>query len=327
MNKPNVFISRQLPDIARALLSEAVFKCQIWDHEIPMPQNALIEHCQGMDALLCTAIDKIDAALYDACPDLKIISTFAVGYDNIDLAGAGKAGIRIGHTPGVLTEATAEIAFGLMVAVARHFLDAHRQIPEGSWKYFVPTRNLGQDLQRKTLGILGLGAIGFEMARRCKAVYDMQIIYHNRGINEEAEKTLGARKVTFEELLKQSDVLSVHASLNAQTKEIFNQGAFSQMKEEAIFINTARGGLHCEQDLIEALASGSIWGAGLDVTNPEPMHADNPLLKMPRVIVLPHIGSSTVFTRDEMARIAAQNIIHFFTTGKLLHEVETKKAH
>ncbi|MBK8504753.1 MAG: D-glycerate dehydrogenase [Saprospiraceae bacterium] len=316
MEKIKVFISRQLPITAEDLLSQADFEVVVWQEEYPMPKSTLIEQCQSASALLCTGIDEIDAGFLEACPHLEIISTFAVGFDNIDINAATKIGISVGHTPGVLTEATAEIAFGLMLSVARHFLDTNRQIGKGEWKYFIPTKNLGIDLKGKTLGIFGLGAIGFEMARRSKAVYDMNIIYCNRNINHDAEKQLGAKRVSMDELLSQSDVLSVHASLNADTKGIFNKGAFSKMKKTAIFINTARGGLHVEEDLIGALESNEIWGAGLDVTNPEPMHPDNKLLSMPRVLVLPHIGSSTYFTRSEMARLAAENIIHFFRNGK-----------
>ena len=321
MGKSEVFISRSLPEPAFSLLTKAGFNTLTWDRERPMQQDELISYCQTADALLCTAIDKINAQFLDACPHLKIISTFAVGYDNIDVETAQKKGIRIGHTPGVLTDATAEIAFGLMIAVARHFFDAHRQIGKGEWKYFVPTKNLGQDLKNKTLGIFGLGSIGFEMARRCKSVYDMKIIYHNRTNNHDAEEKLDATLVTFVELLESSDIISVHASMNDQTRGIFNLEAFKKMKKSSLFVNTARGGLHNEPDLIEALKEGEIWGAGLDVTNPEPMHPDNPLLHMPRVLVLPHIGSSTEFARSEMSRIAAQNIIRYFQVGELVHEV------
>ncbi|MCB0669661.1 MAG: D-glycerate dehydrogenase [Saprospiraceae bacterium] len=323
MSQTAVLISRQLPEKARELLSNAGFEVNVWEEERPMPKQELILRCQRVEALLCTSIDEIDAAFISSCSHLKVISTFAVGYDNIDLVAAERARIRIGHTPGVLTEATAEIAFGLMISVARHFMDAHHQIGNGEWKYFVPTKNLGKDLTNRTLGIFGLGAIGFEMARRCQAVYGMKIIYHNRKRNPRAEEELGASLVSFEALLERSDVISVHASLNDQTKGIFDLSAFAKMKESAIFINTARGGLHDEADLLHALKKGQIWGAGLDVTNPEPMNPDNPLLQQPRVLVLPHIGSSTEFTRDEMARIAAENIISFFENGNLVHEVRS----
>ncbi|MEJ7740648.1 MAG: NAD(P)-dependent oxidoreductase [Chitinophagaceae bacterium] len=180
------------------------------------------------------------------------------------------------------------------------------------WTYFRPKANLGIELKNKTLGILGLGRIGMQMAIRCKGAYNMKIIYCNRKPNAEAEKLLDATLVSFEELLKQSDVLSVHCALNDETREIFNKDSFSKMKSTSIYINAARGGIHNEQDLLAALNAGSIWGAGLDVTNPEPMSADSPLLSMPNVAILPHIGSSTVEARNEMSRLAAVNIVEFY---------------
>lgn len=323
MNKESVLISKKLPDTAQRLLTEAGFKVHIWEEEHPMPKDELIQRCQECEALLCTSGDSIDAAFLHACSHLKIISIYAVGYDNIDIRIASQLGIPIGHTPGVLTDATAEIAFGLLVAVARNFLDAHRTILKGEWKHFNPIKYLGKDLKNKTLGIFGLGAIGFEMARRCKTVYNMEIIYHNRTPNKKAEELLGARLVSFDQLLEQSDVLSVHASLNPETQGVFNESAFRKMKDSAIFLNTARGGLHNESDLIRAMENNQIWGVGLDVTNPEPMSSGNPLLSMERVMILPHIGSATFFTRSEMARLAAENIIRFFREGKLVHQVNT----
>jgi glyoxylate reductase len=196
-----------------------------------------------------------------------------------------------------------------MLATSRNAFNMHKSIEKDQWKFFTPGANLGIELTGKTLGIFGLGKIGYEMAKRCKGAYGMNIIYHNRHINELAEKNLGAGKVSFDELLQQSDVLSVHTSLTPQTKEIFNAAAFKKMKANAIFINSARGGIHNETDLTAALQQKIIWGAGLDVTNPEPMGHDNPLLNMPNVCVLPHIGSATVEARNEMSRLAAENVV------------------
>jgi glyoxylate reductase len=164
-----------------------------------------------------------------------------------------------------------------------------------------------------------MGRIGMVMAQRCRGAFNMEIIYHNRSRNAEAEKLFHARYVSFDELLKQSDVLSVHSVLSDETRGLFNKDVFSRMKRNAIFINTSRGGVHNEPDLIEALQTETIWGAGLDVTNPEPMHADNPLLQMPNVAVLPHIGSATVEARNGMARLAAENIIEFYASGNMPH--------
>ncbi|HEY0271917.1 MAG TPA: D-glycerate dehydrogenase, partial [Chitinophaga sp.] len=215
----------------------------------------------------------------------------------------------VGNTPGVLTDATADTAFLLMLATSRKAFYLHKKIIRGEWNFFEPTANLGLSLEGKTLGIFGMGSIGQAMARRSKAAYNMQLIYHNRKPYPAAEKELGARYVSFETLLKESDVLSVHAPLTADTQGKFNAAAFAQMKPTAIFVNTARGGLHHEPDLISALLDNRLWGAGLDVTNPEPMHPDNVLLQMPNVCVLPHIGSATIETRDAMAVLAARNII------------------
>jgi lactate dehydrogenase-like 2-hydroxyacid dehydrogenase len=209
----------------------------------------------------------------------------------------------------VLSNATADTAFLLMMAVSRKAFFMHKRIIAGQWDFFEPLADLGIELTGKTLGILGLGKIGFEMAKRCKGAYQMKVIYHNRGTNAEAEKELGAIKVSFDELLRQSDVLSVHTSLTPETKNLFDKNAFSKMKSTSIFVNAARGGIHNEHDLTEALQNKTIWGAGLDVTNPEPMVHNNPLLAMENVAILPHIGSATMETREAMAKLAALNII------------------
>jgi len=193
----------------------------------------------------------------------------------------------------------------------------HKKIERNEWKYFTPTSNLGMELKHKTLGVFGLGRIGMEMAKRCKGAYHMNIIYNNRKPNKEAEKTLKAKWVSFDDLLQQSDVLSVHCALSKETKGVFNKEAFEKMKPTSIFVNTARGPVHNEEDLLEALKAETIWGAGLDVTNPEPMKFDNALLEMENVAILPHIGSATIEARNEMSRLAAVNIIEFYKGNKI----------
>ncbi len=206
----------------------------------------------------------------------------------------------------------------LMLMVSRLASFHTNQIRVGvRFKYFNPIANLGQELYGKTLGVFGLGRIGYEMAIKCQAAYQMPIIYHNRNRNEELEEKLGAKYVSFEELLAQSDVLSIHANYAPEYRGLFNKEVFEQMKSNAIIVNTARGGFINEQDLDEALSSGKVWGAGLDVTDPEPMLPDNPLLKQERVCVLPHIGSATMEARGGMARIAAENIVAFVEGEKL----------
>lgn len=303
------------------LLGTAGFSVTEWNKERPMTQDELIEKAMAHNALFCTLTDKIDKRFLNECSHLEIISQFGVGYDNIDIPEATRLGIPVGFTPNAMSDATADIAFGLMIATARKMFYLHKKIEKGEWTYFKPKANLGIELKNKTLGIFGLGRIGMEMAKRCKGAYNMKIIYHNRNTNPIAEKELNAEFVDFTGLLKQSDVLSVHCSLNAETKDVFNKAAFSQMKPGAIFINTSRGLVHNETDLIEALKTGVIWGAGLDVTNPEPMQPDNPLLQMENVCIVPHIGSGTVEAREEMARLAAVNIIGFYKNKKIPHIV------
>jgi glyoxylate reductase len=282
-----------------------------------MTQTELIEKAKEHNAILCTLTEKIDKVFLSECPHLEIISQFGVGYDNINISEATRLGIPVGYTPGAMSEATADIAFGLMIAASRKMFYLHKTILKKEWDFFRPKANLGIELKNRTLGIFGLGRIGFEMAKRCKGAFDMEIIYHDRKPNPPAEKQLGARLVNFDDLLEQSDVISVHCSLNSETEGIFNKKVFAKMKRAAIFINTSRGPVHNEHDLIEALNSGQIWGAGLDVTNPEPMQPDNPLLSMENVAVVPHIGSGTVKVRGEMSRMAAENILEFYKNGRV----------
>jgi glyoxylate reductase len=312
---PSVLLTREYPSIAKELLTKEGFEINAWPELRPMTPDELVANSKKVDALLCTITDKITPEFLRECSHLRIIAQFGVGYDNINVPEATKLGIAVGNTPGVLTDATADTAFALLLSVARKTLFVHKQILAGDWKSFEPNKRLGIELKGKTLGILGLGRIGVEMARRCRGAYSMNILYHNRNKNAEAEKELGARLVSFDELLHQSDIISAHCALTPDTKGIFNKDAFSKMKNTAIFINTARGPVHNEEDLYEALISNKIWGAGLDVTNPEPMSKDNPLLSMENVAVLPHIGSATIEARSGMARLAAENIIGFFKNG------------
>ncbi len=312
-----VFVSNVVPAIGVDMLRNENFNVITWDDSNPIPQGKLIENAKQCNSLICSITTKIDAVFLNECKHLEIISQCGAGYDNINIPDATKLGIPIGNTPGVLTDATADIAFGLMIAVSRKMFFVHKKIQKGEWKYFALTSNLGIELKNKTLGIFGLGLIGMEMAKRCKGAYNMNVIYHNRKRNTEAEKLLGAKYVSFNELLAQSDVLSVHSVLSVETKDIFNKTAFEKMKPTSIFINTSRGGVHNEEDLLQALTEGEIWGAGLDVTNPEPMSKDNPLLNMENVAVLPHIGSATIEARNGMSRLAAENIIEFYKHGRI----------
>ena len=304
----NVFVTRVIPETGVALLEAAGHTVKQWTEKRKLTQEELIEECRWADALL-SAGQQLNKEFLEASKHLKVIALHSVGYDNTDIETATRLNIPIGNTPGVLSGATADTAFLLMMASARNAFDMNRKISNGEWGFFEPTANLGRELNGCTLGVFGLGKIGLEMAKRCAGAFGMKIIYHNRSNNKEAEELLGAELVSFEELLRRSDVLTVHTALTPETEGKFNTDAFKQMKPTAIFVNTARGSIHEEQDLIEALSNGTIWGAGLDVTNPEPMEPDNRLLTMSNVAVLPHIGSATQGTRNAMARLAAENII------------------
>jgi len=314
-----ILVTRNFPENGLNLLEEQGFELLQWDQERPMTQSELIHRAKECHGMLCTLTDLIDDHFLNQCRHLEVISQYAVGYDNIDIHGATHAGIPIGFTPDAMSEATADIAFGLMIATSRKMFYLHKSILKGEWGFFRPKGHLGMELKNRTLGIFGLGRIGMKMAQRCKGAYGMDILYCSRTRSWEAEKELSARFVSFDELLKNSDILSVHSVLNDDTRGVFDKQAFEKMKKSAIFINTARGPVHNEPDLLHALETGEIRGAGLDVTDPEPMDKNNPMLTMENVSVLPHIGSGTQEARNEMSMLAARNIIAFYQTGKMPH--------
>ena len=304
-----VFITRLIPETGLKQLQDAGIEMLQWKQKRELTRQELVAFCKQCDALLSAGHNEIDSTFLNECKHLKVIALHSVGFDNVDIAEATRLKIPIGNTPGILSGATADTAFLLMLAVSRKAFYLHQKIINGEWKFFEPTANLGIELNGKTLGIYGLGKIGFEMAKRCIGAYNMKVIYNNRHPNIEAENELNAEMVSFEELLKRSDVLSVHTILSNETKGKFDQSAFGKMKPSAIFINTARGAVHNEKDLVSALQNRTIWGAGLDVTDPEPMQPGNPLLTMPNAAVTPHIGSATVNTRNAMAKMAVENVI------------------
>jgi len=260
--------------------------------------------CEG---LLTMLTDRVDGALLDACPRLRVVSNFAVGYDNIDVAAATERGVLVGNTPGVLTETTADLAFALLLATARRLVEGVEFIQQGQWRTWGPLDLLGGEVHHATLGILGMGRIGREMAKRARG-FDMQILYHNRRRDEAAEADLGVRYVEKAELLQQSDFVSVHVPLSAETRHYLKAEDFAHMKPTAILINTSRGPVVDQAALYEAVRSGQIGGAGLDVTDPEPMLVNDPLLSLPQVIIVPHVGSATRTTRGKMAEISARNL-------------------
>jgi len=298
----------------------------VWDGPVPPPPALLREKAAACEGLLTLLTDKIDAALMDACPKLRVVSNYAVGFNNVDVPAATERGIRVGNTPGVLTDATADLAFALLIAAACNVVVGYAHTISGRWKTWEPLGHIGQDLAGGTLGVVGMGRIGFALARRCRGGWGMNVLYNDLHRNEQAERELSARRVDLDVLLAESDFVSLHANLTEGTHGMFDAAHFRRMKRSAVFVNTARGGLVDEKDLYEALKSGVIFAAGLDVTDPEPPRAENPLLTLPNCIVAPHIASATVATRNAMAEIAADNLLAGLEGRKLPHWVNPEAA-
>jgi glyoxylate reductase len=314
--KPKVFVTRILPDAGLDKI-KAACDAEVWPDQLPPPHAVLRQKVAQCDGLVSLLTDKIDAALLDAAPRLKVVSNYAVGFNNIDVAAATERGVAVGNTPGVLTDATADMAFCLLITAARRVVEGHQYSAAGKWKTWEPLGHLGQDLAGRTLGVVGMGRIGYALAKRCRGGWDMNILYYDVHRSEPAERDLGARQVDFDTLLRESDFLSVHTDLNEQTRGLFGAEQFKKMKRTAVFVNTARGPIMDQKALYNALKSGTIFAAGLDVTDPEPPAKDDPLLKLPNVIVAPHIASATVGTRNAMADICANNLIAGLTGRKL----------
>jgi glyoxylate reductase len=265
--------------------------------------------------------DRIDGRLMDAAgSQLRVISQMAVGYNNIEVAAAKERGIKLGNTPGVLTDATADLTFALLLTAARRIVEGVEYIRAGKWLTWHPSVLLGTELRTATLGIIGLGRIGKAVAKRA-AGFDMRILAHSRSATPEEAMAAGAELVDLPTLLRESDFVSLHVPQNDSTLHLINRETLALMKPTAVLINTARGGIVAQDDLIEALRKGVIGGAALDVTDPEPIAADHPLLSLPNVIVVPHIGSATLETRARMASMAADNLIAGVTGQPLPHSV------
>jgi len=316
-----VFVSIQIPEAGIKLLETQGYTVTVNREYRALSEEELIASCKDQDALLYANSVKLTERFFSQCAHLKVVALMSAGYDQIAMDMARKYNVPVSNTPDVLNRATADVALLLMLAVSRNAFQLSQQISSNEWGFALPTEKLGIELYGKTLGIFGLGRIGYELAHKARKLYQMPIIYHNRSPRPSLADTLDAQYVDFDTLLEKSDVLSVHANLSEETRGKFNRAAFSKMKPSALFINTGRGGLHNEQELIEALRQKEIWGAGLDVTNPEPMQSGNPLLTMPNVVVLPHIGSATVETRDAMATTAAQNVIAALSGTKIPQEI------
>ena len=307
--KPKVFVTRRIPAVGLERIRQQC-DAEVWPEQLPPTYDLLRQKVADCDGLVSLLTDRIDAALTRrASPRLKVVSNYAVGFNNIDVAAATARGVAVGNTPGVLTDATADMAFCLLIAAARRIVEGHQYGQAGEWKTWEPLGHLGQDLAGKTLGVVGMGRIGFALAKRCQAGWDMHILYHDVSHNELADGELGAHQVDLDTLLRDSDFVSVHTDLNDTTRGLFNLARFKQMKPTAVFVNTARGPIVVEKDLIEALKTGVIFAAGLDVTDPEPPVAGSPLFKVPNLIVAPHIASATIGARNGMAEICADNLL------------------
>ncbi len=306
--KPKVFVSRLIDREALDMIAK-VAGMEVWRDELPPPYEVLLEKVKDVDGLLSLLSDRVDTTLMDAAPKLKVISNLAVGYDNIDITEATKRGIQVGNTPGVLTETTADIAFTLLMAAARRVVEADRHVRKGQWKTWGPMILLGQDIHHATLGIIGLGRIGIEIAKRARG-FNMNVLYHDVVRNEEAERQLGVKYISeLNELLSTSDFISVHVPLLPGTHHLIGASEFAVMKPTVVFINTSRGQVVDQKALYEALRLGKIFAAGIDVTEVEPISIDDPLLILENVVITPHIASASVHTRKNMALMAAENLL------------------
>jgi lactate dehydrogenase-like 2-hydroxyacid dehydrogenase len=290
----------------------------VWEENRLIPSDVLHEQVASATGLYCMLTDPIDEALLAAAPHLVAISQMAVGVDNVDLAAATRHGIPVGHTPGVLTEATADHAFALLLAAARRLEEAARYVAEGRWKQWDPDLLLGAEVHGTTLGIIGLGRIGRAVARRA-AGFGMRVVYTKRTRDPEAEEELGVEYRVLDDLFIESDHIVVSAALTDETRGLIDAAALAAMKPTAILVNAARGPIVDTAALTDALRRGIIAGAALDVTDPEPLPADHPLVALPNCLVVPHIGSATVRTRVHMAEVAAANLVAALNGERMTH--------
>ena len=307
--KEKIFLTRTLHDFALKELKKK-FQVEVHTGKIPIPKNSLKSKIKQVDGLICFPYDQINKEVIQSAKNLKVISTFSVGYDHIDTKFAKEKKIRVGYTPDVLTNATADMAFALMIDSLRRISEGDRIIRKQKWNQIYGAYDyVGLDLQGKTLGIIGLGRIGKTLAKRAKA-FDMKIIYHNRKqISKIEEEKLGVKYTTFNKLITQSDIISIHVPYTKETNQMFDMKIFKKMKKTAFLINTSRGKVVNEKDLTLALKQKTIAGAGLDVFEMEPIRKNHPFIKLENIVLAPHIGSSTKETRTKMAKITVKNLI------------------
>jgi len=306
MSDQKVFVTRQLPQATLDRLAEHC-NMEVWDDFLPPPHDVLQQKVKDLDGLLCLLTDTIDDSIFDIAPNLKVVSNMAVGYDNIDVQLATDKGIPVGNTPGVLTETSADFAFALLMSVARRIPEAQQYVRDGNWKTWHPTVLSGQDIYGATLGIVGFGRIGQAVARRAQG-FGMKLLVNTRSDNDAIDE-LGAERVELDDLLNRSDYVSLHVPLTDETHHLISSHELQTMKPTAILINTARGGVIDSKALYDALKSNDILAAGLDVTDPEPIPLDDPLLTLDNCVVVPHIASASVATRRKMAEMAVDNVI------------------
>ncbi len=280
----------------------------LWPENRAMPRDELLDRVAEAQALYCMLTDRIDRELLDAGPQLRVISSMAVGVDNIDLAACTERGVPVGHTPGVLTEATADMAFGLLLAAARRIGEGYDLVREDKWGEWEPDLLLGSDVHGTTLGIVGMGRIGAAVARRA-AGFGMSIVYAGPSAKPDVEAELGAIRRDLSGLLALSDHVVLTAALTPSTHHLIDRQALRLMKPTATLVNVARGPLVDTNALVKALEKGTIGAAGLDVTDPEPLRSDHPLSHLPNCIITPHLGSASARTRADMAELAARNIV------------------
>jgi glyoxylate reductase len=303
-----VFVTRLIAEKALAMIRPHA-EMDVWPEDRPIPREAFLQRVKGIDGLLCLLTEKIDGELMDAAgPSLKVISQMAVGHDNIDVAAATARRIPVGNTPDVLTDATADLALALLLAAARRLVEGDKFVRARQWTTWSPNLLLGAEVTGATLGLVGFGRIGQAVAKRARG-FDLRVLVHSRTRQPELESSLGVEYVDFGTLLHESDFVSIHTPLNAVTRGLFGEPQFKMMKPTAILINTSRGPIVDQAALYRALKDGVIAGAALDVTDPEPISPDDPLLALDNVIIVPHIGSATVQTREKMAVLAVENLL------------------
>jgi glyoxylate reductase len=305
--RPRVFVARTIPDEGLTPL-RAACEVDLWPEELPPSRDELLRHTAGVDGVLTLLTDRVDAELLDAAgPQLRVVSNYAVGFDNIDVAECSRRGIPAGNTPGVLTDTTADLAFALLMAAARRVDEGSRYVRAGRWRTWGPLLLLGVDVHGATIGIVGFGRIGQAVARRA-AGFGMRVLYHDVAEAGGEAAALGER-VPLERLLAESDFVSLHVTLTPETRHLIGADALRAMKPTAVVVNTSRGAVVDQDALYQALRDGEIFAAGLDVTDPEPMAADDPLLTLENCVVVPHIASASRATRGKMAEMAAANLV------------------